>query len=205
MLKTPVKIFEIDRAIDFRGSICSVIQMAGCNLHKKPCDWCNAKHLIKLSSGDLMTVGSILRKVIKIGCQNITITGGEPLYQKGVINDLIITLSEFGYNLTLDTNGTINIDDDLIDYIDCVVADYKMPSSGCEIEMDKDLFKQLRANDFIKMTIYNGEDLDKSVQIYKTLRGITNANFVFSSVDDSDKEMIYNFLVKRHIINVFIQ
>lgn len=215
MLSTRVNIFEIFKSINgevtasHQGSICTFVRLAGCNFNASPCTWCDTSKALNLSSGKSMFIGDVLKKVKELGCRNITLTGGEPLYQKSV-NDLIVSLAEFGYDVSLETNGSISIDNNTIDYLHCIVADYKLPSSGCENKMNWNLFKKLRSFDFIKMAIANEEDLVRAGQVYSIMKGADiQAQFAFSPVilgEDSKITLkdIFNYLISQSINDAVI-
>jgi len=215
MLNTQVKVFEIFCSINgevtasHQGSICTFIRMSGCNFYEEPCSWCDTAKSLQLSSGKLMYVGDVLKQVKELGCKNVTITGGEPLYQKGT-KDLIIALAEFGYDVSLETNGSIIPDNETVDFLYSIVSDYKLPSSGCESKMNIGLYKKLRECDFIKMGILNLNDLVRAGEVYTILKPITNAQFAFSPINrlECDSYMtpkaIFDYLISQNIKDVVI-
>ena len=86
------------------------IRFGGCNLQ---CSWCDTD----FSKWDKMTVSEIMAVLSKWETKRVIFTGGEPALQD------LVTLSGYlkplGYYLSIETNGTIEIPSDTIDWI-CV-------------------------------------------------------------------------------------
>jgi len=88
------------------------VRFAGCNL---ACPWCDTNH----GGGLDMTAGEILEAVLALGCGSVILTGGEPLFRRG-LPALLQELKRNGFWVGLETNGTINPapgERALIDYI----------------------------------------------------------------------------------------
>jgi len=90
------------------------IRFAGCNLR---CSWknsdgsitkCDTAHTSWGKDKIVRTVDDIVEQVMGYSCKNITVTGGEPMLQKNIV-DLIDKLKEEDKDLhiTIETNGTI--------------------------------------------------------------------------------------------------
>jgi len=73
------------------------IRFSGCNLS---CSWCDSKYANK---GKEMSVKDIINS-LNYDCDNIVLTGGEPLIQKDIFN-LITALGDC--DIYVETNGTI--------------------------------------------------------------------------------------------------
>ena len=86
------------------------IRFGNCNLR---CEWCDTDFL----TYDEMTSSQIIEEVEKYACQNIIFTGGEPMLNN--LWPIRRLLQARGYHISIETNGTIPIDDGLIDWI-CV-------------------------------------------------------------------------------------
>ena len=94
-----------------------------------------------------MTVIEILAEVMKFDCKNIVFTGGEP-----AIHDLVPisnALRNRDYHTSIETNGTIEIPEGLIDWICVSPKDQLYPNVK---------IKQ-RTGDELKI-VYCGQDLD---------------------------------------------
>jgi 7-carboxy-7-deazaguanine synthase len=75
------------------------IRLSGCNL---ACDYCDSKYA---KDGKEMTIKDIIKRIDN-QCQNVVITGGEPLLQPE-IEDLVKELTHQGKTIYIETNGTI--------------------------------------------------------------------------------------------------
>lgn len=64
------------------------------------------------------------------GFHSISFTGGEPLLQKDFLKEILQLTGKIGYRSYLETNGTLPEElEEVIDYIDIVAMDVKLPSS----------------------------------------------------------------------------
>ena len=82
------------------------IRFSGCNLieSNNACKFCDTLWAEKGRETRLLDV---IHKVRKYNCKNIVITGGEPLLHAEDLLLLVKNLHGEGYNITLETNGTI--------------------------------------------------------------------------------------------------
>src|SRR3982751_1949514 len=84
------------------------IRFGGCNL---VCDYCDTPDSIPAKSGSPMTADEILAKVDRLrktsGSRVLSLTGGEPLAQTGFLTDFLPLLRERGYQIYLETNGSL--------------------------------------------------------------------------------------------------
>lgn len=85
------------------GLPCTFIRLFGCNLKCVYCDQPQDPKDMKE-----MSIKEIIEEVQKSPVKNICLTGGEPLMQSKA-NELIETLVREGYNVSIETNGTIYI------------------------------------------------------------------------------------------------
>ena len=106
-----VEIFHSVQGEGARAGIPHVfVRFGNCNLR---CEWCDTDFLTYTA----MTAGQIIEEIGKYNCKNIIFTGGEPM-----LNDLWPLrrlLNQNRHHISIETNGTISIDDGLIDWI-CV-------------------------------------------------------------------------------------
>ena len=106
-----VEIFHSVQGEGARAGIPHVfVRFGNCNLR---CEWCDTDFLTYTE----MTAEQIIEEIGKYGCKNIIFTGGEPM-----LNDLWPLrrlLNQNRHHISIETNGTISIDDGLIDWI-CV-------------------------------------------------------------------------------------
>ena len=115
------------------------IRFGGCNLQ---CSWCDTD----FSKWDKMTVSEIMAVLSKWDTKRVIFTGGEPAMQK--LRPLSDELHSKGYNIAIETNGTIELEDGLVDWICVSPKDMLYPEFS---------IKQ-RKGDELKV-VYTGQDL----------------------------------------------
>lgn len=172
-----MKVVEIFKSIDGEGIRAgfpvTFIRLEGCNLR---CSYCDTKYSYENSKYTDMTVTEIYEKVFRLGCHKITLTGGEPLIHDDV-DELIQKLVDEGYEVNIETNGSVDIQPYLQKNI-IVTMDYKCPSSGMEDEMLIDNLQKLRKKDVLKFVVGNCEDLN----ICQNVKNCSKAQIFISPV-----------------------
>jgi len=188
-----INIYSIFRSINGeicrpgQGSWATFIRFAGCNLR---CSWCDTVYAQEVDPNvrtKSMTVDFIMSQVEKLGCKNVTITGGEPLMQRNGLNELLQALLVNNYRVSVETNGSYPVINNFIDVPISWVVDYKLPSSGENGEMDLLVpWSQLTKDDFIKFVIAGRADYDGALATVGRLwaEGI-KATMVFSPILDT--------------------
>ncbi len=100
-----MKISEIFYSLQGEGVLIgeptTFIRTIGCNLD---CSWCDTKYARE--GGVEMSLDEILDEVSGYGAPFVCITGGEPLLQPEVYK-LIEALLEDEYHITIETNGSV--------------------------------------------------------------------------------------------------
>lgn len=126
-----------------------------------------------------MSMNEIIGEVVSAGIDLIEITGGEPLLQKET-PALITDLLDKGYQVLLETNGSLNING--IDDRAIRIVDVKTPGSGMSSENDFTNYDLIRPSDEIKFVICGREDYDWSKDFIErhVLKG--KSKILFSSV-----------------------
>lgn len=160
------------------GELAAFIRLSGCNLR---CSYCDTKYALEDNLGEELSIERIIQEVDKIGFKNITITGGEPLIHKD-IEKLISKLLDKGYNINIETNGSVNIEDYLGKCL--ITIDYKCPSSLMEKSMNLDNLEKLTENDVLKFVI-NEKDFDTVKKILKkyNLKCYVYLSPIFGEID----------------------
>ena len=115
------------------------IRFGGCNLQ---CSWCDTD----FSKWDKMTVSEIMAVLSKWDTKRVIFTGGEPAMQK--LRPLSDELHSKGYNIAIETNGTIELEDGLVDWICVSPKDMLYPEFS---------IKQRKGNEL--KVVYTGQDL----------------------------------------------
>lgn len=123
------------------------IRIAGCNLK---CNYCDTGYAMSAIAGKIMSVNDIMQVIAGYHCKNVTVTGGEPLNSENC-KTLLERLCKEGYNIVLETNGSIPISE--VSQFCSVCMDWKMPSSGMCAKMLKGNLLALRNKDVLKMVV----------------------------------------------------
>lgn len=155
-------VVEIFNSIDGEGKrtgeLATFIRLAGCNLR---CSYCDTAYGLDFKSGTPMKISEIIDKCKEYDNKNITLTGGEPLARIW-IEDLIERLALEGYEVNIETNGSIPLYKHPKWKNVFYTMDYKCPSSQVEDAMDKNNLKFLDEDDVLKFVVGSEEDLDKT-------------------------------------------
>ena len=170
------KISEIFKSIQGEGPYQGITQVFirffGCNLK---CNFCDTK----LKDYREMDVSELVRKISAFrNYHSIALTGGEPLIQIEFLKSLAKLLKADKKTIYLETNGTLpqNLNK-IVDYIDIVAMDFKLPSSTTLKDFwakHREFLRIAHNKDvFIKAVIGNGtriEDVRIGTAIIKEVR-----------------------------------
>jgi 7-carboxy-7-deazaguanine synthase len=114
-----VEIFHSVQGEGYHNGIPSIfIRFGGCNLR---CPWCDTDFDVWTD----MSIGEIVNELSKYDCDRIIFTGGEPALQDLV--SLSACLKPLGYYLSIETNGTILIPKNTIDWVCVSPKDQEYP------------------------------------------------------------------------------
>ncbi len=126
------------------------IRLTGCPLR---CQYCDTAYAF--SGGTLYDLETILKQVATYHTKYVTVTGGEPLAQKGCLR-LLERLCELGYHVSLETSGALDIA--AVDQRVSRVVDVKTPGSG-EVERNRwENIPHLQVHDQLKFVICDRAD-----------------------------------------------
>lgn len=197
-----MKINEIFTSIDGevnkwgQGILTTFIRTQGCNFRCVYCDTPLALD-VELDFCDT-SVKDVVDKVANIGCNKITITGGEPLMQKDIWV-LISALQSLHYNISIETNGAYKIPTVFLGIESvCWVVDYKWE---CAERMNVD-WKALTDTDWIKFVV-SKENANEIVHKIKEMRGEgVQARIAVSAVDSKEHKWLADLLVKEEMWDV---
>lgn len=152
------------------GRLALFVRFAGCNLACSYCDtrWANEPDC----PYEVLDANAICALADQAGVVCVTLTGGEPLLQPG-IEQLIRLLAERGFDVELETNGSVNLApfvalrrewEQLSGSVRFTV-DYKTPTSGMNGCMHEPSLRLLGAADCIKCVCGSREDLERSAEV----------------------------------------
>ena len=134
------------------GRPCIFVRLTGCNLR---CSYCDTRYAYE--QGAKMELTEIVSRIADYKCPLVEITGGEPLLQSKTPT-LIYKLLENGYEVLMETNGSLDISG--VDGRCIKIVDIKCPTSGESDKNDMENLKRLRPKDQVKFVIENRIDYE---------------------------------------------
>jgi len=194
----PLKVNEVFYSIQgestYAGRPCVFVRLTGCNLR---CSYCDTQYAYE--EGGIMEVNHIFEQVAPYQCRLVEITGGEPLVQDDT-PILIESLLDDGYEVLLETNGTMDIS--RVDERCVKIVDIKCPSSGMIKKNDLDNLGRLTTRDELKFVLGTREDYEyaKKIVAYKQLdpKRINPVNFspIFGQLDP---KILSEWILEDHL------
>ena len=148
------------------------VRLTGCPLR---CSYCDTEYAFH--GGERMTVPAIMGQIRGNNVDHVTVTGGEPLAQKGVY-PLLEQLCDAGYKVSLETGGMLDISE--VDHRVNRVVDLKTPGSG---EEEKNLWSnldQLTHHDQLKIVMVDRADYDWFLPILREHKLEQQCEVIFS-------------------------
>ena len=112
------------------------VRFAGCNLN---CNYCDTNDSKSKTSGKLMSPDEVtdeINKILTPDCKTISFTGGEPSLYPEFISEVS---KNFNLNVMLETNGTLPNNIEMIEKLDVVSLDIKLPEHFDE-SYDENIF-----------------------------------------------------------------
>jgi 7-carboxy-7-deazaguanine synthase len=167
------------------------IRTSGCNLR---CSYCDTKYAYE--NGKEISINDILSKIAKYNCKFVCLTGGEPLLHTNII-EFIETLLEKNYNIIVETNGSISIDN-LIKYNSLIISlDIKCPSSNMAKKIKLENINFLKKEDQIKFVIKNKEDYIYAKNIIRKYKPI--CDIFFQPIWGENPKKIADWIIKDRL------
>ena len=204
-----MKISEIFLSIQGEGVLTGLpttfVRTSGCNME---CDWCDTAYARDEESGKKMSIDEIMVKIKANGVYHVCLTGGEPLLQEDSL-DLVKILADEGYFVSIETNGSLPIDDFIaLDPSKVTVCmDIKCPSSGMTEYNKIENLAKLRPTDELKFVIKDGKDFEFTRKILMAHK--TQCQIIFQPVYGSDPkwltEMVLQSGLKAYGVRVMLQ
>ena len=136
----------------YSGRPCIFVRLTGCNLR---CSYCDTRYAYE--QGAKMELTEIVSRIADYKCPLVEITGGEPLLQSNTPT-LIYRLLENGYEVLMETNGSLDISG--VDGRCIKIVDIKCPTSGESDKNDMENLKRLGPKDQVKFVIENRIDYE---------------------------------------------
>lgn len=209
LVKVNFKVVEKFISINGEGRLCGqlsvFIRFAGCNLNCSYCDttWANEKDV----TYELMSAENIYKYIKCTEVKNITLTGGEPLLQEGILELLEVLSRDKELHVEIETNGSVLLDKfSNIENPPSFTMDYKLPSSDMEDKMSLDNFKYLTNKDTVKFVSGSTEDLQKAKYIIDKYNLTDKTSVYISPVFGKiHMETIVEFMVDNKMNGVNLQ
>jgi len=172
------------------------IRTTGCDLRCSYCDTVGAYY-----EGKEMPIEQIIGAVKKYPCKRICLTGGEPLLQSEAV-DLANALLDLGYELSLETNGSIAISNFLKKIKEnrrklSISLDIKCPSSKMSDKMIFENIHYLSLKDQLKFIIDDKEDYDYAKEIMRKYE--PKCEVIFQPVGGMNAKKIMEWALKDGI------
>ncbi len=146
----------------FSGMPTVFVRLTGCPLR---CHYCDTAYAF--SGGERLTLEEILGRVSTYSCQQVTVTGGEPLAQPHCLA-LLSGLCDRGYQVSLETSGALDIR--AVDARVVRVMDLKTPASG---ESSRNLYDNIHClgcRDQLKFVICDRQDYEWAKEVITRYR-----------------------------------
>ena len=205
------KFVSIDGEGPSAGQLAAFIRFAGCDLR---CSWCDTKYSWDGKvAAEVLSAEEIYQFIEATGAHNVTLTGGEPLIQKG-ISELIGVLLEDGMlTIRIETHGGVDIapfkeEFDLLvaPYDLQFIVDFKLPDSGMYEKMCWDNLDSVGSHDTYKFVIASEKDLDEAIKIVRVHKLAGRSHVYFSPVADLiEPKVIVEKMIAEKLNDVKLQ
>jgi 7-carboxy-7-deazaguanine synthase len=175
---TQLKIFEIFYSLQGESSRVGLptifIRLSGCPMR---CHYCDTAYAFQ--GGSIMTIDEIMEAIKKYHTHYVTVTGGEPLAQKEVLN-LLKVLADQNFKVSLETGGGLSIKE--VDPRIKIILDIKTPESGEEKKNHWENLNFIHLKDEIKFVLCSREDYNWAKKIINQYKLPEKCDVLFSPV-----------------------
>lgn len=174
------------------------VRLTGCPLRCHYCDTAYAFH-----GGQKMSITQILDRVGEHPAKFVTVTGGEPLAQKGCLV-LLNSLCDRGYRVSLETSGAIDVK--AVDPRVVKIMDLKTPASGEAPRNRWENLAYLQPHDELKFVICNRQDYDWAcAKVHDLKLGERWTVFFSASYGELSPQLLADWILADHLIEVRLQ
>jgi 7-carboxy-7-deazaguanine synthase len=144
-----------------------------------------------------MAMDEIVQAVSQYHANYVTVTGGEPLAQKGC-QALLQRLCDAGYEVSLETSGALDISQ--VDTRVIRVMDLKTPGSGEEARNRWENIDCLTSQDQVKFVICDRKDYDWAKTIVAKYQLARRCEVLFSpAFDQQDPKELAEWILEDNL------
>ena len=168
------------------------VRLTGCPLR---CGYCDTTYAFQ--GGEWMAMDEILQAVSHYHAHYVTVTGGEPLAQKGC-QTLLQRLCDAGYEVSLETSGALDISQ--VDTRVIRVMDLKTPGSGEVARNRWENIDCLASQDQVKFVICDRKDYDWAKTIVAKYQLARRCEVLFSpAFDQQDPKELAEWILEDNL------
>ncbi len=167
------------------------IRLSGCNLD---CSWCDTSYA--RFGGTEKAVVDLVSLAKAQAAPYVCITGGEPLIQEETY-DLVDKLLREGFHTTLETNGSMPLDQLPSTESLLISMDIKCPSSGMSERMSFENIDLLSPTDQLKFVLADERDMLFAESILNSR--LVNCPVVFSPVGGLALKPLAEFVLEKEL------
>lgn len=156
------------------------VRTGGCNIR---CSYCDTPYALTTHGSVAMTVDEVMGQVREMRVRRVCLTGGEPLIQpRAELQAFFDRLAEQGYELSVETSGSIPIEPFHLRDRQRWILDMKVPSSGESHTMHLASLYLLRPQDEVKFVVGSEEDFQWCLNLIREYGLQRRAHLLFSPV-----------------------
>ena len=199
------KFVSIDGEGPSAGELAVFIRFQGCNLR---CSWCDTTYSFDKSEiTEVLSAEEIYNYIKETGVSNVTLTGGEPLFQENIDEILCLLNNDRDLTVHIETNGAIDILPFKEKYPNLIfILDYKLPSSKMTNFMVLENFNHVEKTDVYKFVLGSEEDLQEAYKIITKFDLVDKCLVYFSPVFSAiELEDIVEFMKDKNLNKVRLQ
>jgi len=188
------------------GELAYFVRFAGCNLNCSYCDtkWANTADV----AFQWQTKEQIYENIKASGIKNVTLTGGEPLLQKGIEVLLDFLDQDDQIEVEIETNGSVDLAMFKKQAYKQIVftMDYKLEGSQMEKHMYLPNLNALTKEDVVKFVVSTSKELEHVVRIIEEYALIEKCHILLSPVYGKIEPLeIVDFMKARQLNGVRVQ
>ena len=104
-----------------------VYHLSGCNMR---CIWCSNPDGMDMSAGNEVSCQDVIKEILSSRMMffsggGVTFTGGEATLQKNELITVLKAVKEIGIHTAIETNGTSERLNEILEYVDYLIMDFK--------------------------------------------------------------------------------